>query len=82
MGDCYVAVCGLPHPNKKHALVMARFARDVSRRMNEMARKLEKDLGPGTGNLCMRIGKWQQKSMNSDYSPLSSCCLVGIVSHS
>jgi class 3 adenylate cyclase len=29
IGDCYVAVCGLPDPRKDHAVVMARFARDV-----------------------------------------------------
>jgi class 3 adenylate cyclase len=27
IGDCYVAVCGLPDPRKDHAVVMARFAR-------------------------------------------------------
>jgi hypothetical protein len=27
VGDCYVAVSGLPEPNKDHALVMAHFAR-------------------------------------------------------
>ena len=28
VGDCYVAVCGLPDPRKKHAVVMAKFAAD------------------------------------------------------
>ena len=29
VGDCYVAVTGLPEPQKDHAVVMARFARDT-----------------------------------------------------
>jgi class 3 adenylate cyclase len=28
VGDCYVAVTGLPEPRKDHAIVMAKFARD------------------------------------------------------
>ena len=28
VGDCYVAVAGLPQPRKDHAMVMCRFARD------------------------------------------------------
>eukprot|EP00526_Cylindrotheca_closterium_P003860 CAMPEP_0113601554 /NCGR_PEP_ID=MMETSP0017_2-20120614/292_1 /TAXON_ID=2856 /ORGANISM="Cylindrotheca closterium" /LENGTH=1159 /DNA_ID=CAMNT_0000509857 /DNA_START=105 /DNA_END=3584 /DNA_ORIENTATION=- /assembly_acc=CAM_ASM_000147 len=56
IGDCYVAVCGLPEPNDDHAVVMARFARDCLEKMNEMARKLEATLGPDTANLAMRAG--------------------------
>jgi class 3 adenylate cyclase len=29
VGDCYVAVTGLPNPRKDHAVVMARFAETV-----------------------------------------------------
>ncbi|KAL3938715.1 MAG: hypothetical protein SGBAC_006428 [Bacillariaceae sp.] len=56
IGDCYVAVCGLPEPNDDHAVVMARFARDCLEKMNELARKLEATLGPDTANLAMRAG--------------------------
>ena len=48
IGDCYVAVCGLPEPNPDHAVVMARFARDCLDKMNELTRKLEVTLGPDT----------------------------------
>ena len=56
VGDCYVAVCGLPDPRRDHAMAMARFARDCSNRMNELTRKLELVLGPGTGDLAIRVG--------------------------
>ena len=49
VGDCYVAVCGLPDPRKDHALVMARFANDCLHRMKVLTGKLEKLLGPDTG---------------------------------
>ena len=42
IGDCYVAVAGLPEPRRDHAVVMVRFAK-VS-------------LGPSTSNLDMRFG--------------------------
>ena len=56
VGDCYVAVCGLPDPRPDHAVVMARFARDCLYRMHELSRRLEVVLGPGTAELSMRIG--------------------------
>ena len=56
VGDCYVAVTGLPEPQKDHAVVMARFARDILRKMSKVTRELELTLGPGTGDLKLRIG--------------------------
>ncbi|KAL7557469.1 hypothetical protein ACA910_019319 [Epithemia clementina (nom. ined.)] len=56
VGDCYVAVCGLPDPRSDHAVVMARFARDCLQRMHDLTGKLEVILGPDTGELGMRIG--------------------------
>jgi len=56
IGDCYVAVSGLPEPRKDHATVMARFARDCLDAMNDLTKKLEITLGPYTGDLCMRVG--------------------------
>ena len=49
VGDCYVAVAGLPDPRPDHASVMARFARDCLKKMNELTKQLETTLGPDTG---------------------------------
>lgn len=56
IGDCYVAVAGLPEPRKDHAVVMAKFARDCRDKTYEITRALEKTLGPGTGDLQLRFG--------------------------
>jgi hypothetical protein len=49
IGDCYVAVAGLPEPRADHAVVMTRFARDCMNEMNQVAHQLEVVLGPDTG---------------------------------
>jgi Adenylate and Guanylate cyclase catalytic domain len=51
VGDCYVAVTGLPDPRKDHAIAMSRFARECMLRMQVLVRKLEVTLGPDTGDL-------------------------------
>lgn len=56
IGDCYVAVAGLPMPRKDHHIVMARFAMECLEKMNTLAKQLEASLGPDTGDLTMRIG--------------------------
>jgi class 3 adenylate cyclase len=56
VGDCYVAVCGLPDPRADHAVVMARFAKDCMKKMGELTHHLATVLGPDTGDLSMRIG--------------------------
>ena len=56
VGDCYVAVTGLPEPQKDHAVLMARFARDIMSKMTKVCRDLELTLGPGTADLNLRIG--------------------------
>lgn len=56
IGDCYVAVAGLPEPKKDHALIMSRFAWEIKYTMHETCKKLESSLGPGTADLCLRIG--------------------------
>lgn len=56
VGDCYVAVCGLPEPRKDHAVVMARFARECVAKMGELTKELEVKLGPDTGDLAVRVG--------------------------
>ena len=56
VGDCYVAVCGLPDVRKDHVVAMARFARECSNQILDLTRKLEISLGPGTGDLGLRVG--------------------------
>jgi class 3 adenylate cyclase len=56
VGDCYVAVTGLPTPRKDHAVAMARFAHECMLRMKVLVKKLEITLGPDTGDLSMRMG--------------------------
>uniref|UniRef100_A0A7S3P5D0 Phosphodiesterase n=1 Tax=Amphora coffeiformis TaxID=265554 RepID=A0A7S3P5D0_9STRA len=56
VGDCYVAVVGLPEPRVDHAVVMARFARDCLFRFRVVSKNLEVELGPSTADLGVRIG--------------------------
>jgi class 3 adenylate cyclase len=56
IGDSYVAVTGLPEPQEQHVLIMAKFASDCMKRMNEVTKDLEVTLGPDTGDLSMRFG--------------------------
>ena len=64
VGDCYVAVAGLPTARIDHAIVMAKFAAAIRSKMDVLARELETTLGPDTVNLGLRIG------LNSAVSPL------------
>lgn len=56
VGDCYVAVAGLPQPRKDHAMVMCRFANECLVTFNRLVKQLEVELGPDTGDLGLRIG--------------------------
>ena len=56
VGDCYVAVAGLPEARKDHALAMSRFAFETLRTVHEVTKRLELTLGPDTGDLGVRIG--------------------------
>ncbi|CAJ1959103.1 unnamed protein product [Cylindrotheca closterium] len=56
VGDCYVAVAGLPEPDEEHAVVACRFARSCLKKMKDITLKLEVTLGPDTSDLGMRIG--------------------------
>jgi class 3 adenylate cyclase len=56
IGDCYVAVTGVPEPQKDHAVIMCRFARDMMNACRTMTKRLETKLGPDTGDLDMRVG--------------------------
>jgi class 3 adenylate cyclase len=56
IGDCYVAVTGLPEKMKHHAVVMVEFSFRCLTRMHELMSKLELVLGPGTADLTIRVG--------------------------
>ncbi|CAJ1960726.1 unnamed protein product [Cylindrotheca closterium] len=56
VGDCYVAVTGLPEPTKSHATIMAGFARECVEKFAQLVRVLETTLGPDTGDLGIRVG--------------------------
>lgn len=56
IGDCYVAVSGLPTPNKDHAKVMTRFAHEILLITSQLTQQLEAVLGPGTSDLGLRVG--------------------------
>ena len=53
--DAYIAVTGLPKEDPNHALNMAQFASDILRSFVATIEHLESLLGPGTGDLQMRI---------------------------
>ncbi len=56
VGDCYVAVCGLPDPRPDHAVVMAKFASECVHEMARISVELESELGPDTSELALRGG--------------------------
>lgn len=57
IGDCYLAVTGVPRPQEKHALIMARFATECMAKMDSLVRtRLVGLLGPETANLKLRVG--------------------------
>jgi len=56
IGDCYVAVTGLPTPQEDHHLRMVKFAKRVLKNMGTMTRQMEVMLGPDTTKLGFRIG--------------------------
>lgn len=56
VGDCYVAVTGLPEPLQDHAVVMCKFARECVTQFMALVRQLEVLLGPDTGDLAVRVG--------------------------
>ena len=56
VGDCYVAVTGLPEPRRDHAVAMARFANEILHKIHELTKKMEVTLGPDTADLTVRVG--------------------------
>ncbi|CAB9526252.1 Receptor-type guanylate cyclase gcy [Seminavis robusta] len=56
IGDCYLAVCGLPQPNPDHSTIMVKFAGSCLSKMNELVKKLGEQLGAETEKLQLRVG--------------------------
>jgi class 3 adenylate cyclase len=56
IGDCYMAVTGVPDPQENHAIVMTIFAKACLKRMQKLVKQLEATLGPGTADLAIRVG--------------------------
>jgi hypothetical protein len=56
VGDCYVAVVGVPDPRKNHATIMALFAHACLQRMATIMNQLAKTLGEDTTKLSLRVG--------------------------
>ena len=58
IGDCYLAVCGLPQPRNNHAVTMCRFAFDCLLSANRIVKELDNEhaLERGTADLSLRVG--------------------------
>lgn len=52
----FQAVTGLPEPMENHAVTMVRFSWDCLHKMRDVVEALELSLGPGTGDLSIRVG--------------------------
>jgi len=56
IGDCYVAVTGIPRPQDKHYTIMIRFAHECRDALQEQIEQLAPKLGEQTLELAMRVG--------------------------
>eukprot|EP00934_Nitzschia_sp_Nitz4_P008421 Nitzschia sp. Nitz4//scaffold32_size149145//103969//107607//NITZ4_002893-RA/size149145-augustus-gene-0.52-mRNA-1//-1//CDS//3329548111//8411//frame0 len=56
IGDCYMAVTGLPDPRRDHAVAMVKFARDSAVQLQKLLAQLSITLGPETEDMAMRFG--------------------------
>jgi class 3 adenylate cyclase len=56
IGDCYVAVTGLPDPQPLHAVIMTEFAVECLQQIKQVIKKIGQKLGAGTQDLSMRFG--------------------------
>ena len=55
IGDCYIAVTGIPEPIEDHATVLTAFSFECRDKVREVCYRLDKQ-GMGTANLNMRFG--------------------------
>lgn len=57
IGDCYLAITGVPTPQKNHAVIMTKFAIACMEKMDYLIRtKLVQQLGEATQELKLRVG--------------------------
>jgi class 3 adenylate cyclase len=79
IGDSYLAVTGLPEPQKNHALIMARFAYACLQKLHAILREMELKLGPDTTELGKLKLEFLCTSFLSTNNPLTAqkeCDLV------
>ncbi len=79
VGDCNVAVAGLPEPREDNAVIMSWFAYECMIHMRELTKTLESSMGHSTGKLifasesdCIAgpslLVSWEAKNRDSNYS--------------
>lgn len=56
VGDCYVAVTGLPRPQADHVIIMSKFATECCLKVGRVTHHLAEQLGPETLTLNLRGG--------------------------
>jgi class 3 adenylate cyclase len=56
IGDCYLAITGVPKPQPDHAIRMVKFARDCMHKVKDLINSLAESLGDDTRNLSFRVG--------------------------
>jgi class 3 adenylate cyclase len=56
IGDCYIAVTGIPEYRPDHAVIMCRFAHECRLVLKRVFQELDNTCGMNTGNLSMRFG--------------------------
>jgi class 3 adenylate cyclase len=56
IGDCYVAVTGVPEAQQEHALIMVKFAAECMLRLRQLLVDMSDDYGRDTQDLALRIG--------------------------
>jgi class 3 adenylate cyclase len=56
IGDCYVAVTGVPEAQPDHALIMTKFSADCMLKLKQLLITMAGEYGEGTEDLSLRIG--------------------------
>ena len=56
IGDCYLAITGVPKPQPDHAIRMVKFARDCMHKVHDLVGYLAESLGDDTRDLSFRVG--------------------------
>ena len=56
IGDCYMAVCGVPDWRHDHAIAMAKFALVMQTKMKLVQKRLQRQLSSDVNQLRLRVG--------------------------